>query len=191
MAGFGVHLATEAPHISLKHNGNFIEVAMSNGNFKYDMMVEEALRGVVAKALKQAVMEGLPGEHHFYITFKTNRSDVDIPLFLKERYSDEMTIVLEHQFWDLKIHDNEFEVALSFNDKKERLLIPFNAITAFSDPSVKFGLQFQEIKITELENKDSHSIEKDGSKKQEKNITSPGEIVSLDKFRNKHTNKKL
>ena len=136
-------------------------------------------------------MEGLPGEHHFYITFKTNRSDVDIPLFLKERYSDEMTIVLEHQFWDLKIHDNEFEVALSFNDKKERLLIPFNAITAFSDPSVKFGLQFQEIKVTELENIDSHSIEKDGSKKQEKNITSPGEIVSLDKFRNKHTNKKL
>lgn len=164
---------------------------MSNGNFKYDMMVEEALKGVVAKVLKQAVTEGLPGEHHFYITFKTNRSDVDIPLFLKERYSDEMTIVLEHQFWDLKIHENEFEVALSFNDKKERLLIPFNAITAFSDPSVKFGLQFQEIKVTELENIDSHSIEKDGSKKQEKNITSPGEIVSLDKFRNKHTNKKL
>ncbi|MAZ98269.1 MAG: hypothetical protein CMM39_02440 [Rhodospirillaceae bacterium] len=164
---------------------------MSNGNFKYDMMVEEALKGVVAKVLKQAVTEGLPGEHHFYITFKTNRSDVDIPLFLKERYSDEMTIVLEHQFWDLKIHENEFEVALSFNDKKERLLIPFNAITAFSDPSVKFGLQFQEIKVTELENIDSRSIEKDGSKKQEKNITSPGEIVSLDKFRNKHTNKKL
>ena len=191
MAGFGVHLATEAPHILIRHNGIFIEVGMSNGNFKYDMMVEEALKGVVAKALKQAVMEGLPGEHHFYITFKTNRSDVDIPLFLKERYSDEMTIVLEHQFWDLKIHENEFEVALSFNDKKERLLIPFNAITAFSDPSVKFGLQFQEIKVTELENIDSRSIEKDGSKKQEKNITSPGEIVSLDKFRNKHTNKKL
>ena len=164
---------------------------MSNGNFKYDMMVEEALKGVIVKVLKQAVTEGLPGKHHFYITFKTNRSDVDIPLFLKERYSDEMTIVLEHQFWDLKIHENEFEVALSFNDKKERLLIPFNAITAFSDPSVKFGLQFQEIKVTELENIDSRSIEKDGSKKQEKNITSPGEIVSLDKFRNKHTNKKL
>ena len=186
MAGFGVHLATEAPHISTNYSGIFTEVGMSNETFKYDMMVEEALRGVVVKALNQAVTEGLPGEHHFNITFKTNRNDVDIPLFLKERYSDEMTIVLEHQFWDLKIHDNEFEVVLSFNDKKERLLIPFDAIIAFSDPSVKFGLQFHEIEIGEIESANSYTIGKDRSEKSEVNTTSPGEIVSLDKFRNKN-----
>jgi hypothetical protein len=162
-------------------------VGMSNETFKYDMMVEEALRGVVVKVLTQAVTEGLPGEHHFSITFKTNRNDVDIPLFLKERYSDEMTIVLEYQFWDLKIHDNEFEVVLSFNDKKERLLIPFDAIIAFSDPSVKFGLQFHEIEIREIENANSYTIGKDRSEKSEINTTSPGEIVSLDKFRNKNS----
>ena len=116
---------------------------MSGDVFEYDMMVEEALRGVVIKALQHAAIHGLPDEHQFCITFKTDRSDVDIPVFLKGQYPDEMTIILEHQFWDLKIHEREFEVALSFNDKRERLLIPFNAITAFSDPSVKFGLQFQ------------------------------------------------
>ena len=100
-----------------------------------------------------------------------------------------MTIVLEHQFWDLKIHEREFEVALSFNDKRERLLIPFNAITAFSDPSVKFGLQFQEIP-----NSEDHAIndtKRDPSNSEKNDLTekSSGEVVSLEKFRNNHTNK--
>jgi hypothetical protein len=161
---------------------------MSEEAFKYDMMVEEALRGVVNKALQHAAIHGLPNGHHFYITFKTGRNDVDIPVFLKERYPDEMTIVLEHQFWDLKIHEREFEVALSFNDKRERLLIPFNAITAFSDPSVKFGLQFQEIENNEERTINDINLDTSDSKKQELIEKGSGEVVSLEKFRNKSTN---
>ena len=152
------------------------------------MMVEEALRGVVSKALQHAAKHGLPNGHHFYITFKTGRRDVDIPVFLKEHYPEEMTIVLEHQFWDLKIHEREFEVALSFNDKRERLLIPFNAITAFSDPSVKFGLQFQEVENNEDQTIDDINLNTSDSKKQELIEKSSGEVVSLEKFRNKSTN---
>ena len=161
---------------------------MSEKVFNYDMMVEEALRGVVGKALQHAAKHGLPNGHHFYITFKTGRRDVDIPVFLKEHYPEEMTIVLEHQFWDLKIHEHEFEVALSFNDKRERLLIPFNAITAFSDPSVKFGLQFQEVENNEDQTIDDINLDTSDSKKQELIEKSSGEVVSLEKFRNKSTN---
>ena len=161
---------------------------MSEEAFKYDMMVEEALRGVVNKALLHAAVHGLPNGHHFYITFKTGRGDVDIPVFLKDRYPDEMTIVLEHQFWDLKIHEREFEVALSFNDKQERLLIPFNAITAFSDPSVKFGLQFQEIENNDDQTVNGSNLDTSDSKNQELIEKSSGEVVSLEKFRNKSTN---
>ena len=161
---------------------------MSEKVFKYDMMVEEALRGVVSKALQHATKHGLTNGHHFYITFKTGRRDVDIPEFLKEHYPDEMTIVLEHQFWDLKIHEHEFEVALSFNDKRERLLIPFNAITAFSDPSVKFGLQFQEIQISEDQAINDDKLDTRDPEKQDSAEKSSGEVVSLEKFRNKSTN---
>ena len=161
---------------------------MSEEVFKYDMMVEEALRGVVCKALQHAAKYGLPNGHHFYITFKTGRRDVDIPVFLKENYPEEMTIVLEHQFWDLKIHEREFEVALSFNDKRERLLIPFNAITAFSDPSVKFGLQFQEIQISEDQAINDDKLDTRDPEKQDSAEKSSGEVVSLEKFRNKSTN---
>jgi hypothetical protein len=162
---------------------------MSEKVLKYDMMVEEALKGVVSKALQHAVAHGLPNGHHFYITFKTGRSDVDIPVFLKEHYPDEMTIVLEHQFWDLKIHEHEFEVALSFNDKRERLLIPFNAITAFSDPSVKFGLQFQEIENNEDQTINDSNLDKGNSEKKDLIEKSSGEVVSLEKFRNNNTGK--
>ena len=152
------------------------------------MMVVEALRGVATKAPRHAAIHCLSNGLHFYITFKTGRGDVDIPVFLKERYPDEMTIVLEHQFWDLKIHEREFEVALSFNDKRERLLIPFNAITAFSDPSVKFGLQFQEVENNEDQTIDDINLDTSDSKKQELIEKSSGEVVSLEKFRNKSTN---
>ena len=161
---------------------------MSEKVFKYDMMVEEALRGVVSKALQHAAKHGLPNGHHFYITFKTGRHDVDIPVFLKEHYPEEMTIVLEHQFWDLKIHEREFEVALSFNYKRERLLIPFNAITAFSDPSVKFGLQFQEIQISKDQAINDDKLDTRDPEKQDSAEKSSGEVVSLEKFRNKSTN---
>jgi len=111
--------------------------------FKYERMVEEALRGVVREALGLAAAHGLPGDHHFYVTFNTGHAGVHIPGHLKARHPDEMTIVLQHQFWGLELVSDAFEVTLSFGGVSERLHIPFAAITGFADPSAKFGLQFQ------------------------------------------------
>lgn len=110
---------------------------------RYDKMVEEALRGVVRDALARAAAHGLPGAHHFYITFRTHFPALSIPDHLSTKYPEEMTIVLEHQFWDLEVRDERFSVTLSFQNRPERLEIPFAAITAFADPAVKFALQFQ------------------------------------------------
>jgi uncharacterized protein len=110
----------------------------------YDEIVQEALRAVVGRVLSEIVADGaLPGEHHFYITFKTNAPGVDIPKHLMERFPDEMTIVIQHRFWDLIVADEFFSVGLSFNQIGSILTVPFAAITAFVDPSVDFGLQFQ------------------------------------------------
>ena len=111
----------------------------------YDEIVQEALRAVVGRVLGQVVAEGgeLPGNHHFYITFKTAAPGVDIPNHLKERFPDEMTIVLQNKFWDLTVGEDAFSVGLSFNQMPAKLMIPFAAITAFVDPAVDFGLQFQ------------------------------------------------
>jgi len=111
----------------------------------YDEIVQEALRAVVERVLGQVVDAGgvLPGDHHFYITFKTTAPGVDIPTHLKERFPDEMTIVLQNKFWDLTVEPDHFSVGLSFNQIPTKLTIPFAAITAFVDPAVDFGLQFQ------------------------------------------------
>jgi uncharacterized protein len=110
----------------------------------YDDIVQEALRAVVGRVLGQIPHDGmLPGDHHFYITFKTTAPGVDIPQHLIARFPDEMTIVLQNKFWDLKVHDEAFEVGLSFNAIPARLFIPFSAITGFVDPAVNFALQFQ------------------------------------------------
>lgn len=111
----------------------------------YDEIVQEALRAVVGRVLGQVADAGgfLPGDHHFYITFKTGAAGVDIPKHLKERFPDEMTIVLQNKFWDLTVAPDHFSVGLSFNQVPSKLVIPFAAITAFVDPAVDFGLQFQ------------------------------------------------
>ena len=111
----------------------------------YDEIVQEALRAVVGRVLGEVVASGgvLPGDHHFYITFKTGAPGVAIPPHLKERFPDEMTIVLQNKFWDLGVDDSSFTVGLSFNQIPTKLVIPFAAITAFVDPAVDFGLQFQ------------------------------------------------
>jgi hypothetical protein len=110
----------------------------------YDEIVQEALRAVVGRVLGEVQTTGvLPGEHHFYITFKTAAPGVDIPRHLSERFPDEMTIVIQNRFWDLKVGDDGFEVGLSFNQAPARLVIPFSAITGFVDPAVNFALQFQ------------------------------------------------
>ena len=111
----------------------------------YDEIVQEALRAVVGRVLGEVEAAGgnLPGNHHFYITFKTGAPGVSIPPRLRERFPDEMTIVLQNKFWDLKVGDNGFTVGLTFNQIPAKLDIPFGAITAFVDPAVDFGLQFQ------------------------------------------------
>lgn len=113
----------------------------------YDEIVQEALRAVVGRVLGEVEATGgtLPGAHHFYITFKTAAPGVDIPQHLRERFPDEMTIVLQNKFWDLAVTDDGFTVGLSFNQMPAKLVIPFGAITAFVDPAVDFGLQFQAI----------------------------------------------
>ncbi|MTI08801.1 SspB family protein [Curvivirga aplysinae] len=108
----------------------------------YNEMVETAMRTVVREALERAGDDGLPGEHHFYITFRTDHPDTSIPERLKERYPEEMTIVLQHQYWNLETSDVGFNVDLSFNHKMETLRIPYDALITFADPSVNFGLQF-------------------------------------------------
>ncbi len=108
-------------------------------------MVERALRGVMHDALAHAAKHGLPGAHHFYITFRTDHPKAQIDQSLKTRFPQEMTIVLQHQFWDLSIDADGFSVTLSFSNVPQRLVIPFAAVTAFTDPSVNFGLQFQAV----------------------------------------------
>ena len=115
---------------------------MSQDLLEYQKLVENAMRTVVREALRLIDDTGLPGVHHFYITFRTQDDGVEISDQVAAQYPDEMTIVLEHQFWDLEITDDQFGVTLSFGGKQERLVVPFAAITAFVDPSVKFGLQF-------------------------------------------------
>ncbi len=109
----------------------------------YDEIVQEALRAVVGRVLGQVASEGLPGNHHFYITFKTGAPGVSIPRSLYERFPDEMTIVLQNKYWDLKVSQTGFEVGLTFNQVPAHLEIPFSAVTAFADPAVDFALQFQ------------------------------------------------
>ncbi|PWR23307.1 SspB family protein [Zavarzinia compransoris] len=116
---------------------------MAKDFMNYGAMVQDALRGVVRQALTRVAAQGLPGNHHLYLSFKSHHPGVDIPDYLRERYPDEMTIILQHQYWGLKVTDDHFEIGLNFNKMPERLEIPFAAMTGFFDPSVQFGLQFQ------------------------------------------------
>jgi hypothetical protein len=115
---------------------------MAEDQIRYDVLTQEALRGVVRSVLEKIAKSGLPGDHHLYIAFDTCGPGVSVSDRLRDQYPDEMTIVLQHQFWDLEISQERFEVKLSFNNIPERLVIPFAAIKAFYDPSVQFGLQF-------------------------------------------------
>jgi len=116
---------------------------MTKDWLRYDRMVEDALRGVVRRALTEVASSGLPGDHHFYLTFRTIEPGVHIAPALRNQYPKEMTIVLQHQFWGLEVNEEHFAVTLSFGGKHERLVVPYRAIVSFADPSVKFGLQFE------------------------------------------------
>jgi hypothetical protein len=113
-----------------------------NDTIDYPGLIDSAMRNVVKEALVHIDKFGLPGEHHFFISFQTNFPGVSISPQLKSRYPEEITIVIQHQFWDLKITDKQFSIMLSFNNIPEKLVVPFDALTAFADPSIKFGLQF-------------------------------------------------
>lgn len=114
---------------------------MAQDHIRYDILTQEALRGVVRKVLAEVAKTGLPGDHHFFISFITRAPGVRLSQRLLDQYPEDMTIVLQNQFWDLKVGENGFEVGLSFDDKPEVLVIPFTAIKGFFDPSVQFGLQ--------------------------------------------------
>ena len=133
------------PHGRQRHDSADMSDDTPDSLIPYDEIVQEALRAVVGRVLGEIQHGGgeLPGNHHFYITFKTGAAGVSVPAHLRERFPDEMTIVLQNKFWDLTVDDHGFSVGLSFNQIPAKLDIPFAAITAFVDPAVDFGLQFQ------------------------------------------------
>ena len=160
---------------------------MNEDFIDYNEMVESALRGVVREALERVATFGMSADHHFYIGFRTDFPGVDIPAHLTAQYSDEMTIVLQHQFWDLHVEEDFFSVALSFNKRQETLTIPFAALTAFSDPSVQFGLQFhvgEEIEEGE-EPVEEAILSGDESEVTDEGAPRTAEVVTLDAFRKK------
>ena len=118
---------------------------MTTDHIRYDVLARDALRGVLKHVLSDAAEHGLPGEHHFYITFLSKAEGVKLSPRLLSQYPQEMTVILQHQFWDLVVTDDRFEVGLSFNGIPERLVIPFSAIKSFFDPSVQFGLHFEPV----------------------------------------------
>jgi len=144
-------------------------------------MVEAALRGVVREALARAASSGLPGAHHFYITFRTGFPGAALPDSLVKQFPEDMTIVLEHQFWDLEVEETKFAVTLSFKGKPERLIVPFGAITGFADPSVKFALQFQ-ADAMELPFAPAEAAR---AEPETPPRPAQGEVVALDAFRKK------
>lgn len=150
---------------------------MSTDNFHYQSRVQSALRGVARDVLRQISREGLPGDHHLYIVFRTTDEGVMIPPRLRERYPEEMTIVLQNQFSNLKVEDDGFSVQLYFDGKGETLVVPFRAMTGFLDPSVQFGLQFEPPDATDP----GVASEPTSSNK----AASDGEIIALDQFRKK------
>ncbi|MFD2263567.1 SspB family protein [Lacibacterium aquatile] len=171
---------------------------------RYDQMIEEALRGVVRRTLRMVAATGLPGNHHFYVTFRTDAEGVIVPDHLRAKYPEEMTIVIQHQFWGLEVTTDMFTITLSFNDVHEKLVIPFPAITAFADPAAQFGLQFQqeteagedgneddeeEGEMLELEEGASEPTPLPAAKKSDKpgddKPAGSGDVVFLDQFRRK------
>ena len=154
---------------------------MAKDLMEYGQIVENSLRAVVRTVLTRTSVDGLLGNHHFYIGFKTNFPGVDIPDHLEAQYPEEMTIVIQHKFWGLEVHQDFFEITLSFNDQGQRLVIPFAALTSFMDPSVQFGLQFGHLD----ENKISTETEKLSPEKEELTETdvSDNNVVTLDQFR--------
>jgi uncharacterized protein len=158
---------------------------VSKDQLDYQELVQEALRGVVRMALQRVQREGrLPGAHHFYLTFQTTHPGVKISEAIRNRYPEEMTIVLQHQFWDLKADEEAFQITLSFSGKPEKLEIPYQALKSFFDPSTRFGLQFTPAAQDAPPPSEAPDPTPELDVKTEK-PHKPGEVVSLDQFRKK------
>ena len=167
---------------------------MSNDRFRYDQYVDDALRGVARRVLRDVAEHGLTGTHHFYISFRTSHPGVEMPDYLRARYPEEITVVLQHQYWGLEVTEDGFTVTVSFNRQNERLVVPFAALTAFVDPSVRFGLQFEDGKgEASSGGPDMHPPEPDSpgpgdgkpDGKSEDKGEPAGKVVTLDAFRKK------
>ncbi|TIL23984.1 MAG: hypothetical protein E5Y88_20345 [Mesorhizobium sp.] len=177
---------------------------MADDHIRYDILAQEALRGVMRKVLAEVARTGLPGNHHFFITFLTGAPGVRVSSRLRERYPEQMTIVIQFQYWDLKVTDTGFEVGLSFSDVPEKLEIPFSAVRGFYDPSVNFELEFDVKTETSADEElagqpPSEPLAIVAEKKPEKKKTTEAEkkpaaadaaakgaeVVSLDAFRKK------
>jgi hypothetical protein len=170
------------------------EPSRPNTPYHYDRWVEEALRDVVRRALTVAADSGLVGDHHFYITFRTQDEGVEIPASLRAQHGSEMTIVLQHQFWDLGVDAEGFRVTLSFGGTKHHLRIPFAAVDGFADPGVNFGVQIRAIETAE-ESQAPETTARDGvaagdevpasEEKPEAEERESGDVITLDAFRKK------
>jgi len=168
---------------------------MDSDPFRYDAWIEEALRGVIRRSLAYASENGLPGEHHFYLTFRTEANGVEVPAYLKAEHAEEMTIILQHQFEELIVNEDAFWVTLRFNGKPERLRIPFDAMVSFADPSVNFGLQMkmpgEPEEDTGVEHPAARNTDTDAGVEPGKDTASDtrpkgsGEVIALDSFRKK------
>jgi len=157
---------------------------------RYDQMLQKALRGVLKETLDIVAQSGLPGTHHLYITFRTQASGVEIADYLVARYPEEMTIVLQHEYWGLEADDEGFSVTLSFSNRHERLVIPWTAVTAFADPSVRFGLQIDKAAQSERAEDEEEVAESEEPAEEAVDDAAPqseesGKVVALDRFRKK------
>ena len=146
-------------------------------HFRYDLLTQQALRGVVRNVLTEvAKKKNLPGDHHFYISFDTQADGVRLSDRLRLQYPEQMTIILQHQFWDLTVNERGFEVGLSFGGIPEKLAIPFEAISGFFDPSVQFGLQFEE--VTEGEDRQTPANVQDKPARKKRSTPPPPAVVA-------------
>ncbi len=172
-----------------------VRTRMADEFLNYDRLVEKALRGVVRQALAHSASEGLKGAHHFYVSFLTGYPGVELSDHLRAKHADEMTIVLQHQFWGLEVGEDVFEVTLSFGGKQERLRVPLAAVTAFADPSVEFRLQFKPADGSPLAGAAPKASTEDGAERTmgaeggeasvEADAETGGKVVALDTFRGK------
>jgi hypothetical protein len=173
---------------------------MAEDLIRYDILAQDALRGVVRKVLSEVARTGLPGEHHFYITVATNAAGVRVSTRLLAQYPEDMTIVIQHQYWDLVVTEHAFEIGLSFNGIPERLFVPFSAVKTFADPSVGFQLQFAVVPAAALpkaEEKPAIALVPSAPSEDPAETAEPevpdeaapaagvAEVVSLDAFRKK------